>query len=535
MNQQQLKQLRAENRHEESYKITKAALTQNTDDIWARRNHSWSIYYIIKKHVQAGQTAQARHYLEEFSALQMPADEGLLYERMDYFFKVLDQGYLQVKQLVAEGKFEEAFQLELQKEKTDHEQLSWIVYYLFRSVNKTGKPDISTSLRLLRQLMENYTPSKKLVSKLLLQELIKTPPDFWISEKQSLYLEKAGLFDILEDDDFQKQEWEGKKIISLAERLHISYSKAMLRESTPSDKVVDYIQNIVEPLLENYSAMLYVPYFKAKLLLGTGDRVSGISAFLPFAKKKSGEFWVWQVFAEAYEDDPDLYFSCLCKAMTCKTKPEFLSKIQEKLIAYYIKTKKYEYAKSELDKLLNLRERQDWGIKNTHRQYLESSWYARAENQPTIYQDHVAEAEALLGIPTTEALLVIIHHVNKERKVCGFLIEENKSAFGNYIKEPVPNQIYRLEGNFGTGDYFRIKKQEKVEDASHPLLRLVEGKVIKKEHQAFAFVNGNFITPETVKKHNLMLGDSVTGLALLAPIKGKKDWAWKMISIQKTR
>ncbi|TFV94477.1 hypothetical protein E4S40_10675 [Algoriphagus kandeliae] len=513
--------------------MTRNQLYLNPADIWAKRNHSWSIYYLIKKHIKAGQTAQAKHYLEEFSALQMPDEEKLLHERMKYFFKVLEQGYLRIKQLIAEEKFEEAFHLELKKENADLEQLSWIVYYLLRSFNKTGKPSPTKTMELLQKLMQHYTPSKRLVNKLILQELIKTPADFWVGQKQSYSLEKVGLFDILEEDDFQKQEWEGKKLISLAERLHITYSKALLREKVAEEKILAYIRGIVEPTLEKYPAMIYVPYFKAKLLLGIGDRASGISAFLPFAKKKAGEFWVWQVFAEVYEDDPKLYFSCLCKAMTCKTKPEFLSNIQEKLISHFIKTGKYDQAKSELDKLMKLRERQRWGIKTIHRQYLDSNWYNRAENHPTNYRDHVAKAEALIGITPYESLLVIVHHVNREKKVFGFLIEENKSGFGKYLKEPIPNRIYRLEGNFGKGDFFNVKKQKEVEGNSHPLLRLVEGKVIKKVHQAFAFVDGNFIPPELVKKNRLMTNENVKGTALLAPLKGKKEWAWKVISIQK--
>lgn len=534
MNPQQLKQLRAENRFEESYKLTKDDLLQKQDDIWAKRNHSWSLYYLIKKHVQAGQTAQAKHFLEEFTALQMPAAETLLHERMEYLFKILSEGYLQVKQLVADGKYREAFELELKKDKPDIEQLSWIVYYLLKSQNRTGEPDESETLKLLSRHMERYIPSKKLVSKLILQELIKTPPEFWSSAPQSDYLEKAGFYNILEDDDFQKQDWEGKKIISLAERLHISYSKALLREKVDEKKISTYIEEIVEPILEKYPAMVYVPYFKAKLLLGTGNIDSGIKAFLPFAKKKSGEFWVWQVFAEAYEEDHSLYFSCLCKAMTCLTKPEFLSNIQEKLIAYLVKTEQYGFAKSELENLMRLREKQGWGVKSIHSQYMESSWFAQYTAAPINYSDHIAQAESLLGNKPTETILVVVNHVNIEKKVFSFLVNEHKSGFGKYREKPKLWGIYRLIGNFGTGDYFQIKKEEPSTSKEHPLLRYVKGKFSKQDHNPFGFIDGNFVEPNLVRKHSLKPNDMVEGTALLAPVKGKNDWAWKMISIRKS-
>lgn len=533
MNQKQLKQLRAENRFEESYKLTKDELHQKQDDIWAKRNHSWSIYYLIKKHVQAGQTAQAKHFLEEFDSLQMPDDEKLLHERMGYFFKILDEGYLQVKQLVAEGKYNEAFLLESHKKQPDSEQLSWIVYYLLKSFNKTGKPHTSETLKVLSRFMDGYIASKKLVSKLILQELIKTSTECWSSVPQSYFLEKAGLFEILEEDDFQKQEWEGKKIISLAERVHICYSKALLIEKADNGKILNYIEHIVEPILEKYPAMLYVAYFKAKLLLSTGDKESGIQAFLPFARKKAGEFWVWQVFAEAHEDDKDLYFSCLCKSMTCKTKPEFLSNIQERVIAYLIKEKQYEKAKAELGKLITLREKQGWGLRNIHRAYINSTWFESTTPKPICYQDHTSIAESLLGTKTSTSILVIIHYINREKKLFGFLISENKSGFAKYDREPMLYGIYKLEGTFREENYFQVRNQEKVTGVGHPLIKQVKGKFIRQGSNPFGFVLGNYVNPALVEIHQLNHNDVIEADSLLAPVKGKKEWAWKIVLLKK--
>jgi hypothetical protein len=531
MNQQYLKQLRAENRFEEAYKLTKEELKKNPDDIWNKRNHSWSIYYLIKKHVKAGQTAQANHYLQEFNTLQMPSDETLLHERMGYFTRVLDEGYLQVKSLVADGKYAEAYQVEIQKQEPDIEQLTWIAYYLLRSHNKEGKPNVSESLSILDMFFKDYQPSKKLVCKLILQELVKTAPDFWQDKRQSEYLEKAGFFRILEEDDFQKQEWEGKKIISLAERLHIAYSKALLRENADKEKISNYIEEVVEPLLEKYPVMQYVPYFKAKLLLGLGDKDSGLSAFLPFAKKKAGEFWVWQVFAEAHENDPELFFSCLCKAMTCNTKPEFLSNIQEKLIAYLIQQGKYAEAKSELEKLLKLREQKGWGMKNVHRQYLNSDWFVEHNARPLAYEAHITQAESLLGIKPVQTLDIVIHHVNMEKKVFGFFADNQISGFAKFLEAPRLWDIYRVEGSFENGDFFHLKKIERTKDQNHTLLIKIKGKFIQQPNKKYGFVNNVFVEPSLVSKFSLKHNDQVMGAALLAPVKGKKDWAWKMITI----
>jgi len=528
-----IKQLRAENRHEDAYKLSKLGLESNPGDIWAIRKHSWSIYYMVKKHVQAGEAIQANLYLKEFETLNVPEDEKLIYERLGYFKKVLTAEYLKAKALVDQGKYLESFDWQMEGENPDKEQLAWTIFFMLRSFNKTGKPHKIELADRLNKFKAQINPEKKIVYKLILQQLIKLPEDLWTKYRQTEYLEHFLLFEILEEDDYQKQEWEGKKIISLAERLHIAYSKALLRENSTTDKIQSYINNTVVPVLEQYPGMLYVPYFKAKLLLGIGDQDSGIKAFLPFAKKKSGEFWVWQVFAEAFEKDKALYFSCLCKAMTCRAKLEFLSGIKERLIAYLVKSKQYDLAKSELDSLLEIRQKQGWGLRSIHQNYLRSAWYPQAKAVSIKYTDHKYLAESLIGAKPRVVLEVLVSHINLEKKLFGFLTPDKRQGFGKYTQEPELWQIYKLEGNFGSGEYFEVKKQKKTLQKDFPLIKSVGGKIIKKPLQKFGFVEGAFVDPFLVQRHLLQHDDRIEGQAILSPIKGKKDWAWKLVSLIK--
>lgn len=529
----QVKQLRAENRHEEAYKLTKEELLRKPADIWAKRLHSWSIYYLIKKHVQAGEAAQARHFLEEFEALEMPKDEVLLYERMGYFYRVLDAGYLQAKQLVAEGKFAEAYRLQVEAVPVDAEQLAWTCYYLLRSHQKTGKPDTTTVAGVLGEFRQLVQPTKKLVYKLLLQEVTKLKPECWYGSSSSEYMEFLGLFGQLEEEDYQDQVWEGKKIISLAERLHIAYSKALLSERADAAKIHGYLAETVEGKLERYPAMQYVPFFKAKLLLGTGDRESGLRAFLPFARKKSGEFWVWQVYAEAYEDHADRYFSSLCKAMTCRAKPAFLSGIRERMIAFLVKEGRYDEAKYELDQLVAIREKEGWGLRSLHREYLGSDWYAQSSPKAIDYASHTEAAESLLYAGSGEECKVVVVHINKAKKLFGFITEDKREGFGKYRTEPVLWGIYQMNGSFQEGNFFEVIRMAKQESPVFPLVRAVSGKFTKQSHQSFGFAEGVFVDPAMVSGGRLVHGDRVVGKALLMPVKGKKDWKWRMVSIEK--
>ncbi|MCC5938415.1 MAG: hypothetical protein JJU34_14145 [Lunatimonas sp.] len=533
-----IKKLRGESRFEEAYKLSQADLERNPQDIWAKRNHAWSLYYLIKKHVQAGEADRAKHFLKEFEEMQMPSDEVLLYERIGYFSHVVQEDYLKAKQLIASGQYLEAFDLHVSAALPE-EQLAWAMYYLLRGYNKNRFSLLQAVRERCSYFRDHVHPVKKLVFKLILQELIKTPPEFWENfTPQSAYLEFLGLFDVLEEEDYQKQEWEGKKIIALAERLHIAYSKALLREGASKEKVQNYLTQIVEPKLESNAGMLYVPFFKAKLLLGTGEREEGLRAFLPFAQKKQKEFWVWQVFAEAYSEDEVLYLSCLCKAMTCKSKPEFLCGIKERLIGYLVAKGHDDWAKTELDELVRLRQKMEWGLRTHHQAYLQSPWYLQSKgllDAGRRYQGHLAAAEALLGGTGASATQVdiVVTQVNKAKRVFNFVTDDKKEGFAKYREEPELWEAYRVTGSFGEGLFFKVKSMEKSKDMASigKVRKEVEGIFRSKAGQVFGFVDGVFVPPDLVSAYRLASGMGVKGFAVLTPIKGKKDWGWKLVKV----
>jgi len=78
----EVKNLRNLNRFEDAYRMSLLDMETNQGDIWMKRNHAWSIYYMIKKHVQAGESQKAKNFYLEFKKMKMPKDEKLLYETM---------------------------------------------------------------------------------------------------------------------------------------------------------------------------------------------------------------------------------------------------------------------------------------------------------------------------------------------------------------------------------------------------------------------------------------------------------------------
>ncbi|MBK8927321.1 MAG: hypothetical protein IPM74_15745 [Crocinitomicaceae bacterium] len=105
--------------------------------------------------------------------------------------------------------------------------------------------------------------------------------------------------DNLRPEDFLKEEYNGKKMMSIAEKAYIAYSKKLL-EGEPLDpfgqqRVIDKekIQSFLpklDSLIDKHPDYQYPPYFKAKLLLASGSDENVLSAFIPFAKQKEMTF-----------------------------------------------------------------------------------------------------------------------------------------------------------------------------------------------------------------------------------------------------
>lgn len=534
-----IKKLRAESRYEEAYQMSLNDLKEKPKDLWAARIHCWSIYYLIKKHVQAGQSAQAKHYLSEFDQLEMPAEETLIHERIGYFRTVLQENYLRAKALISQGNYREAFEVQVAEEKVHGEELSWTMYYLLRGANKSGVDSVSDSIELWGKFQQKVVPGRKLVYKLILQELVKSPESWWNEKSQSEALEYLGLFDQLEEEDYLKPEVEGKKLMSLAERLHIVYSKALLREKASEAKILNYLAKVVDPLLEGRNQMEYVAYFKAKLLLGTGDRKKGMQVLLPFVRKKQGEFWVWQVLAEANEEDDSVYLACLCKAAECSSKPEFLSGIRERLIGFLVRKADYGWAAAELDVLMQVREKMGWGLRSHHRQYMGSDWYAKNKGMVDIrkkYQEHVSIALQLLeeeGVYESERVLVT--GLNKEKRLFYFLTEGGEEKQGKFKELPEIWGVYQVWGEWQSDRQCRVHRMSRVEggDLDQVFFKEVKENLRMGRDQAFGFLDDVFVEPKVIEQNGLKSGMRVHGLAVRTKVKGKNELGWKLLKVIK--
>ena len=123
---------------------------------------------------------------------------------------------------------------------------------------------------------------------------------------------------------------------------YVAYVKHLLPKQTQFGEIIFNKEKamafmpILSDIVGNHPQFQYPAYFNAKLLLAFGDKDNMLVSLLPFAKKKRNDFWVWEILAEAFSNDPDKVFDCYCKALSCQSPEEMLVNLRQKMAGIFI-------------------------------------------------------------------------------------------------------------------------------------------------------------------------------------------------------
>lgn len=353
------------------------------------------------------------------------------------------------------------------------------------------------------------------------------------------------------DKDFQEEEFNNRKRSSLAEKVYSAFSKKLIEgeavdaygtnREVDKNKINSFLP-ILDNIIEKYPDYKYLPYYKAQMLLAIGDKESGLDAFLPFAKQKQNDFWVWGLMAEIFEDDKDLQFACYCKALSLRTPNDFLIKTRQAFVKPLIERELYTEAKAEIKNIINVRKSKEWKIPNEIVQWTESNWYTEANeisNNKSLYEKHKRKAEELLYSDIPEQFIVV-EFVNYNKNMLSFVKDKTLNGFFNYeglINNPKIGDVLKVRvdavGNEGFHRALTLDVVDKSLDVDIPSLKEVSGVIRIPENKSFGFIDGIFIPPNLVKSSNLVSGQEVAAKAILSFNKSKNEWSWKGIEIIK--
>ncbi|MCS5488886.1 DUF7017 domain-containing protein [Algoriphagus limi] len=495
----EIKELRQSGRLEEALEMAKAEFDENPENIWTKRNLSWVYYEYLKTNASSENFEEFVIWLNQLVKLELPEGEKMLFDSLSF----------QIGKLLFALTKEESIPIQ--------------------------------KIKLIADLIQNFHFSKPSDGySFLLKGFHKglKGTEYYLD-----FIDWWGL-ENLNEHDFQKEKLpNGKEIMALAEQVYISYAKHLLPERDAlgnvyfnRDKAEDFIPRL-EALSESYPSYQYPPYFQAKLLLALGDRENVLSALIPFARKKQNDFWVWEILAEAVEENSDKVFSCHCRALLCPSAEEMLVGVRQKTADVMIQKGLYSEAKTEIESILKVKESYGHKIPSIINQWVNQQWYIEAKGQESnksFYRKHAYLAEEILFSDIPEES-VIVEFVNSEKSILNFIASEEKFGFfkfDRFIKKVQPGEVLSVRFNGGTkGGRYNVLTCKKASDDSFKsqFQKEVEGIVKIKPGVSFGFIGDAFIHPSIITKYKLSDGQYFKGQIIKTYDSKKEKWGWKLL------
>jgi hypothetical protein len=493
----EIKTLRKRGLFQEAYAMAKAELEAEPDNIWAKRNISWVYYDFAKKLADKSDLTGFIKCLENISALQLPSAEVMLFDQLAWqigkiIYRSIDEQNSHIQELIRIFRITQAYSFT-----KPSKQYS----FLFKAFHKAFK---------------NHAFYLDL-------------PEWWGLEN-------------FEPEDYEKEELpDGKKSIALAEQAYITYAKHLLPQGEQlaetdfdRERAEAFITRLTA-LIKNHPEYQYPPYFKTKLLLALGDKEHIMVELLPFARKKSSDFWVWELLSEAFPENKDAVFACYCRALLCKSPEEMLVKLRQNMAALLIQRKMFEEAKFEIDKLVEARNKKGWKVPKPVQDWMASEWYKFAQplmSNVGLYKCHESQADALLYADIPEEA-VIVEFVNTNKKMLSYLAAGDRLGFFKYerfldkvnIGEILNVRFQDYGGEAPSRVYTVIKADDK--EIRRQFIKPFDGVVKIQNGQPFGFVEDIFMPPSVVSDLKLVNGMHVKGNAVKTYDKKKERWGWK--------
>lgn len=504
MSFKEVKELRKSGKLDEALTLANQDLEREPANIWNKRSVAWVYYDYLKEYASKEKVENFIEYLDKIKSLELPADENMVFDTCAFqigklIFALSHDEHIEYKNV--NPIFEHIKDFHFTKPSESYS-------FLYKAFHKCYKT------------WTNYIPFA----------------DWWN-------------FDNFSSTDFLSEEFKGKKIMSIVEQAYIAYSKKLLEGETKEidgfllpkeidkSKIKEFLPKL-DSIIENHPEYQYPPYFKAKLLLVLGDEKEVLSNFIPFAKKKRNDFWVWELLSDTFQADDKRKMACLCKALSLKTPNEFLINTRQKLAELLVKQNIFQEAKTEIEQILLARSENNWKIPRQLTEWTEQDWYNNSQSQKdnsSFYKRYVRTAEEILFADIPEEI-VVVEFVNENKSIINFIKDKSKHGFFKYagmIENPEIGELISVrfsgEGHEGFHKVLSIKKV--TDNISCDAIKEFNGNLKMREPANFGFVDDVFIEPKLIVKHELNKDDLIKGKAVLSFNKKKNVWGWKAIKI----
>lgn len=486
-----------------AYEMATNDLQVEPESIWAKRAVAWCIYDFLKENAIAEKNELFVNRLLELKNLNMPEEEKMIFDASIWpIFSI-------VKDCI--------------NKKWISNDFLYKIFNIFKLFS-FSKPSKEYSI-----LLKAFLPLK----------------ESWIGFIE--FCDWWNLDNLSENDYSNEVLPNGKKIISLAERVYIAYSKVLLlglKDDGSTQNQVELFISKLSIITEKHPEYLYLLYFKAKLLLAIGQNENVVNLLRPFVLQKQNDFWLWEIIGDAMINDEDMKFSCYCKALTCQSKEEMLVGLREKFTFMLLKQKLFNEAKTEIIKIIKVREQNHWQIKAIINDWQTQDWFISAkekEDNNQLYKDNLSKAELLLYNDIQEQP-IIISFINERKGMVSFITKDKQQGFTSckdkrlFNKYPTINDVYlcrmvKLEIDKPT-KIITTKKIDNKDLYDGIFFKSFTGKLSLNKTGSFGLIKDDeniFVSSDLLTgKENFSI---VSGKAVINFDKKFNKWGWKAIQI----
>lgn len=478
----------------EAYTIASEDLENEPQSVWAHREMGWTLYYTIKAYAERGDYENLVKFLEKLKSLSLLTmkDDGTMFDSVLFV----------IARFIKEHVF----------------------------LNDPGAP---ARLSELFGLLKDYRFSPSRGYSFLLKSYLKFA-EAW--NEMLDFLEWWNLDNLTAQDYAPFENKRGQKVMSLAERAFIAQSKALLKHRDPG-RIEAFLPKL-DKVANEHLEMTYPGYFYGKLLLAMGDNEhDALKAVLPFARKKAGEFWVWQLLGDVFAHDPEKQLACLLRAVNCRAQEAFLSKVRIKLADYYVKCGERGKARFHIDKVVNCYRENGWRFPFEIKVWLNEPWFNTATPDGNVDVDYRVITDDILCEGAEEAIAVVTY-VDPQSKRVSMVYGWQQRLFHKLSIQVSVGAVLKINYVIGANGRANVLKVAQGSFTNNlPYAKAVSGTVSRRQDKPFAFLRtagqDYFVPPQVVQRFQVEDGDDVKALVVYDFDKKKATWNWLCISVNK--
>lgn len=497
--------LRTEGNLEEALALATEYLQNNPDDEDGKREMAWIQYGYVKKAAKAGELEAFHNHLDVILAQELEG-EGVMGNSLAWQVHRVSKGLLADKPF----QFEEVVKL-----------LEKVKFFTFDI-----EQDIMAYVMMLRLALK-------------VKDYFKTLKDF------IKWWDLSNLPETEYEPFVTKQ---GRRMMSLAERAHITYADALLewmeKEPEAARPEVEAFFKQYEDLLEKRPDYNFAGHNRVNFHLSLGNYDEVEQTLLPIIKSKPHENRNWLLLGKLFEakSQPKQAMACYSKILAGRIKPDVAAETKWRMGRLLHEQEMLVEAKTELLEAERAYQFPRLRLPDDLEEMMKQPWFQETEaryHNRGLYKQYMPHAEAILYSDVPEQLGVITH-VDPRKKRAWFRVSRDISGSGSFMQLPprvnpgdfVALRLVERESRHGGMNHVVLTGRKSEEGPENGIIRYFTGRFTMRPGQSFGFVDREiFVPPHLVEANTLIGGQFLSGMAVLEYDQKRDRWSWKAVMV----